>query len=206
MENDMEKKQTERWKMLREFYDLSGGSTLEYVNMWEVGRKLGFDKRTTEITFQYLLDEGLLRAVAIGGLSSITHYGVKEVERKLRYPSEPTDHFSINVLSVSGDVVGSQILQGSPGAQQILYPAQRSSIEDILKKLDGLMPQISDKQKKNIEADSDTCEAQLRKSQPSILIIKESFKNIVDVLKVLGAIAGVTELTKEITQILSNWK
>lgn len=206
MQDEIDKREAERWKMLKEFHDLSKGNTCKVISMWKVGEALGFDKEITKITFQYLLHEGLLKAVAIGGIASIAHYGLKEVERKLKYPSEPTDHFSINVLSVAGDVVGSQIQQGSPGAQQMLAPDQRSSIEEILKKIAGLLPQIPNEEKKSIEADRDTCKAQLHKSRPSVLIIKESFKNIVDVLKALGAVAGVGELIQEITQVLSNWK
>ncbi len=174
MQDEIEKREAERWKMLKEFYDLSKGNTYRVINMWKVGEALGFDKEITEITFQYLLHEGLLKAVAIGGIASIAHYGLKEVERKLKCSSEPTDHFSINVLSIAGDVVSSQIQQGSPGGQQMLTLDQRSSIEEILKKIDGLLPQIPNEEKKSIETDSGNCEAQLRKSQPSILSIKES--------------------------------
>jgi hypothetical protein len=56
------------------------------VDMWEVGNELGWDRETTETTYDYLQGEGLLKAMTLGGGATITHDGPKEVEKAEEHP------------------------------------------------------------------------------------------------------------------------
>jgi hypothetical protein len=90
----LEEKKKNRWLMLRKFYEKANGqSDYNIINMWEVGKDLGWDRETTNATFDYLQGERLLKAMTLGGGAAITHEGVKEVEQAEEYPEKPTLHF-----------------------------------------------------------------------------------------------------------------
>jgi hypothetical protein len=124
----LEERKKNRWLMLRKFYELAKGhADYEIVDMWEVGNELGWDRETTEVTYDYLQGEGLLKAMTLGGGATITHEGVKEVEKAEEHPQEPTLHFPafiVNIagtsktvqgdhIEVRGDVVGSVLGRGA---------------------------------------------------------------------------------------------
>jgi hypothetical protein len=86
-------KKKNRWLMLKKFYEIANGQPNQIINMWEVGEKLGWDRETTNATYDYLQGERLLKAMTLGGGATITHEGVKEVEKAEAYPEKPTLHF-----------------------------------------------------------------------------------------------------------------
>lgn len=53
----------------------------KFVNMYEIGSQLGFDSETTKSIALYLKGEGLIEFKALGGIISITHNGIKKVEK-----------------------------------------------------------------------------------------------------------------------------
>ena len=67
----------------------------------------------------------------MGGIISITHYGIKEVEDAKASPAQPTHHFpAVNVINV-GSMVNSAIQQASPDALQTIQPGDSRSGEII---------------------------------------------------------------------------
>jgi len=96
--------------MLRKFYELANGhADYEIIDMWEVGEELGWDRGTTEATYDYLQGEGLLKAMTLGGGATITHEGVKEVKKAEEHPQEPTLHFPAFIVNITGS---SETVQG----------------------------------------------------------------------------------------------
>lgn len=97
-----ETRKQQRWLMLEKFYELAdGASERTIIDMWAVGDQLGFDRRTTATTYDYLQDEGLLKAMTLGGGAAITHQGVKEVEDARDVPDRPTDHFPAGIIHIT---------------------------------------------------------------------------------------------------------
>jgi hypothetical protein len=76
--DELEKKRSD---FLKRLYELSDGAETKFINMWEIGDQLGFDRDLTISIAQYLKGEGLIEFRALGGIISITHYGIKEAER-----------------------------------------------------------------------------------------------------------------------------
>lgn len=108
MKTSLDKKRKERFLLLHKLYEETGGVADHHlVDIRELGKQIGIDPDTALDTFEYLKGEGLTKWMALGGLGTITHWGVKEVEDAL--DQKPTAHFPANIV----------ILTNSPGANVI---------------------------------------------------------------------------------------
>jgi len=105
--NKIEEKRAQRFEFLKVIYDKTEGSQTNFLDMWDIGDELGWDRQTTEITAQYLVGEGLIEFHALGGILGITHFGVKEIEHAVQNPNEATAYFPATINIMSGDFRGS---------------------------------------------------------------------------------------------------
>ena len=119
MTNILEDRQKDRWLLLREIYEITGGrSDIHIVNMYEVGEQLGWKQEKTESAFDYLQGERLLKAMTLGGGITITHQGVREVEEAGKSPNKPTLHFPSHITNIYGDnVAGDKVMRDKIGTQ-----------------------------------------------------------------------------------------
>ena len=131
----LDERKKNRWLMLQKFYELANGRPNNYIiSLWDVGERLGWDREITESTYDYLEGEGLLQAMSLGGGATITHQGVKEVERAEEYPSEPTLHFPPHIVNITniGDIVhGDRIEVGGNVIGSALGREAKSKARDI---------------------------------------------------------------------------
>jgi flavodoxin len=181
-----EHKRATRYKYLKALYEGTDGNELTYVDMFEIGRSVGLDQEATVATYEYLKNEGLAEAVALGGIIKITHSGVKEYEESLQNPDRPTQHFPSlnivnNILRVEGSVAGSQIQQGSPHAtinsqQEIDTEAVRHWLETLLSKLPEMELQAA--QHQQILDSVDTIKALLQTRTPNRSFILQALGSI----------------------------
>jgi hypothetical protein len=105
MTTPLDEKRSNRFKLLHKLYDLTGGRADRYtIDIRKLGEEIGLDAGVALDTFEYLKGEGLTKWVALGGIGTITHWGVKEVEDALE--NKPTAHFPANIV----------VLSNSPGA------------------------------------------------------------------------------------------
>lgn len=205
---DIEDVRKKRFQFLHRLWEITGGNQKKDESMWNLGRELGFIGEETSTITQYLKGEGLIKYVALGGLITITHEGVVEVEKALSEPEQLTEHFSpvVNVVNVQ-HMEGSQIQQGTVSSSQtgrfsIETKKSLSEFISLLKdKLSELKLQGEDKAE--LDADIATVEAQLSSGRPKSSIVKESINSIKRVLE--GATGGVIagELLKYIPAILA---
>jgi DNA-binding transcriptional regulator YhcF (GntR family) len=76
----LEEKQKNRWLMLQKVYDMTEGRAEKpSVNKNAVGEQLGWDLETTKATYDYLREEGFLKAKNNSTIV-LTHQGVRKVE------------------------------------------------------------------------------------------------------------------------------
>ena len=98
------KKESNRYQVLKLFYDKVGDQRNSTLNERDVLKHLveqeGMPQEEAESAFKYLLDENLLEGMTIGGGTSITHPGVKEIEASIKYPHQATQHFSAQAIQV----------------------------------------------------------------------------------------------------------
>lgn len=119
MVDAIDEKRKQRFAFLKLVYEKSGGSERNWVNLWDVGKELGWDRETTDLTTQYLVGEGLIKFWALGGNLGITHWGVKQIEDALQRPEEETEYFPavVNIISV-GSMIDSTIEAGGDATSQ----------------------------------------------------------------------------------------
>lgn len=73
---EIETIQSQRSAFLLELSKLSGGNTMQQVSSSEVLKPLGYDLKTFQKIFFFLLDEGLMKSLAAGGgILAITRGG-----------------------------------------------------------------------------------------------------------------------------------
>ena len=92
------KRKADRYRFLRALFDSSKGSTRRIVVMWELGKWLGMSREDTSDVADYLIKEGLVKPIALGGSISLTHEGLREVEESIERPDEATEHFPASVI------------------------------------------------------------------------------------------------------------
>jgi hypothetical protein len=186
---DMKKK---RFLFLNRLYELSGGSTTKVFDdpPSQIGKELGFDKDLAWNIVIYLKGEGLVKLY--GKSITISHQGVREVERALSNPNEPTPYFSpvINIISV-GQMKNSQIQQASSGAKQVTtideskYEQLKEFLQSLKESIERL--ELEPQQKSDLQAEIQTIDAQMSSSMPKNTIIMECLGSV---RKVLEGAAG----------------
>lgn len=193
-----------RFQFLNRVYELTGGSQFNFVNMCEIGKELDFDNTLTDNIAQYLVEEGLIEHQAFGGIISITHNGIREVEEALSNPDKPTTYFPpVNIIHVN-QMTNSQIVQSSPGATLAMEFAQEKydELKEVLQALKESIDQfnLQTSQKSDLQADIQTIEAQMLSSKPKATIIRESLSSIRRILE--GAV-GSTIASSLLSKILA---
>jgi len=193
-----------RFQFLNHMYEITGGSSRKFVNMFELGTELGFEQKEVSNIVQYLKGEHLVEHKTLGGGIAITHYGVKEVEEALSNPESSTTYFPpVNIIQIH-HMEGSQIQQGNVNSSQTgafnLTKAEdiKAFVSSLKAKLDEL--QVGSGDKEEVLSDIETIESQLRSSRPKEGIVKECLKSIRTVLE--GA-AGSILATRLLSQMAS---
>lgn len=148
-----------RWLMLHEYYALSNGrSNTHIISMWDVGRRLGWEREKTLAAYEYLEGEGLLVARTLGGGAAITHAGVKEVELTETEPHKPTLYFPPNIIyyadnrnlaniqdrsiSVGGSVTGSALVTGDNNSTSVRYPYVGVNVDPVQAALSSVSEEV----------------------------------------------------------------
>jgi hypothetical protein len=162
---EIEEIRKKRFQFLKRVYELTNGHKFGRVNMFDIGNELGFDNQLTENISFYLNDEGLIKFIAFGGLISITHLGVREIEDALSNPDSPTTHFPpINIISIN-KMISSQIQQSIHSGSQ-LFKVNDMNLDKLyhfIKELKKSIDKIgaNEEQKQDIIVDLETIEKQL---------------------------------------------
>jgi len=108
--NDKEKleiKKSFRYRILKFFYDKTGGTTTSWLTKANVIKyfidNYHLSPNEIEDAFSFLTQERLLEYHTLGGdLASmgITHSGIKEIESSIENPEQSTEHFSTQAIQL----------------------------------------------------------------------------------------------------------
>lgn len=185
---NIEDRKKKRFLFLNRLYELSGGSTTKVFDdpPSQIGKELGFDKDLAWNIVFYLKGEGLVKLY--GKSITISHQGVREVERALSNPNEPTPYFSpvINIISVR-QMKNSQIQQASSGAKQVttIDESKYEQLKEFLQSLKESIEQLElePQQKSDLQAEIQTIDAQMSSSRPKNTIIMECLGTVRRILE-----------------------
>lgn len=177
-----------RFGFLKALYDESKGNSFNIVDMNKIGESLSFTNEDLDTVTKYLSDEGLLEYKTLGGGISITHYGIKEIERALGSPKEPTEHFPpiVNITNI-GSMHNSNLQQGNIQSSQTAE-IHHVSTEDFVKLIQELSQEIaqlklSEEDKNDLELQISTLENQSKSSRKNPTVIQGTIETISNIVQ-----------------------
>ncbi len=177
---DINRKKELRYLFLQRLYELTDGSELKRVAKDDVVK--GFDVTPQEANDVWKYLKGEYLADPVNMAVSITHAGVREIERALSEPDKPTQYFPpVNIINVH-QMHGSVIQQGTTNSSQTVQISNtdKIAIDEFLDKLKNALPELKLEKATNSEVSADiaTIEAQVGSERPKAGIIKESLLSI----------------------------
>jgi hypothetical protein len=202
----LEKRKEHRLRLLHALYEETEGDEHAFVKLWDLGREVGLSEDETTLAYQYLRGEGLLEARAMGGVVSITHWGVKQVEAALESPSEQTQYFppAINVIQIER-AINSPIQQASAGASQIvsIRAEHLESLHGFLDRLDAVLPdlELPETDSREIQAQAATVRGQLQSAEPDRTVVSTAMDRLRGVLEGAAA-AGTAEFVRMLLSLI----
>ena len=197
--NELEKKKADRFRFLKRLYEVGGGNRFAIFDEKEIGRDVELTPDETDAVTQYLEGENLI-AFHGGQAISITHWGVREIEKALSEPDHPTQYFPpVNIINVHS-MVNSQIQQATHGSTQTLYLSKldQDNLKMLLSEIKSTLASlnIGAQRTQDLSAEIRTIEAQLESSNPKRLIIREALQSVRNILEQVGAGVLVAEIAK----------
>mgnify|MGYP000001706433 CR=1 FL=1 len=214
MNEDLKKKQQLRVAFLNKVYELSSGDTEKFINGGEVATEIGLkngEEDQARTAANYLEGEGLVRIERVrGGFPGhirITHEGLREIEGALGNPDKPTEHFMpINVLNI-GQMIGSNIQQGTTNSTQTIT-INTDALEQIKEFLDELSKSknelhLKEDEESELSSEVATLNAQSNSPKPKEAILRESLGSIKRILEAATGSAIGAGLAAKIPLLLA---
>ena len=192
----IEEKRARRFAFMREIYQVTDGSRMEIVDMFEIGEKFGWDQAETSNVVDYLASEGLLEYMTMGGGIGITHAGAVEVEESVSHPEKPTHHFPpVNLIHI-GSMVNSSLIQDSAGSHQQNVTIQMASLPDISNLVTRFLAdevlssaELTEDDRDELRVELQSAQLQLQAKQPKLDRVRESMARVAQ-LSAGAALAG----------------
>jgi hypothetical protein len=211
---DLAKRIANRLRVMTEIFEAAHGNRREFVQTDPIREKLGLTDEEMADACNYLEGEGLIEASQglwgrpFPNSVTLTHWGIREVEQSQEHPEQPTEHFP-SLVSVTqhfhGDVIGSPIQAGSPGATQIaaIGDLDLDGVRRFVEQYDDAEPSLDLEPESAAEAQADiaTIRAQLNSPKPKPEIIRQSLQSVRAILEgATGSMAasGLLELLQHI--------
>jgi hypothetical protein len=162
-------------------YEKTGGTPTEMTDPFALGKEMGLSEEETSKLVDYLHGKYLVEWKTTAWIG-ITALGVLEVEQALEKPEQPTEHFApFNVIQI-GQMIGSEIQQGTVGStqqQNVLDGEELATIRLLIEEfLNHVMPKLEGSDHQDAQAQIDTIKSQLRSPHPRRTIVRESLQTL----------------------------
>jgi hypothetical protein len=206
MSIDFSKRQADRLRVMKAIFEAADGIESEVVRVAPIQQELGLSERELQDACDYLTGEDLITPGAMVAESPVyitvqlTHRGVTEMEQSLQAPNSPTEHFppAVSIIHVGGNIIGSAIQSGSPGAQQevTIGDINLGGVRDFLGQLEKLAPDLNlpVEDSQQLTAEIATIRAQVDSPRPKKQIVKESLHSVRAILEGAGGSMAATGL------------
>lgn len=195
---DIEARKAMRLRVMKVIFDEADGSTTSYLDGFALARAIGLSDQEMGDACAYLEGEGLISAQVrvvdqfTPAAIQLTHKGIKEMEESLQSPERPTEHFppASSVINIHGNVIGSAIQNGSPGARQdvtirdINVDVIRTFLSELAAQRENL--NLPETESRVLSAEVATIQAQIDSPRPKRRVITESLHTIRSILEGVG--------------------
>jgi hypothetical protein len=204
----LKRRNENRYRFLRGMYDATGGSSAAFVNMWELGGELGLSREDTNDAESYLQDEGLVKAMTLGGGISITHRGIQEVESSIQRPNRPTAHFSTEVINhytttYNGPVINQS---GTHNVANVVHNVgvTGSQVAALVSEIRQLVAGLQPEQRQDALDMVQVIEAEAQSPAPRKGMLRTALKGLTELAKDAAALAvPLASLAQAIGPLLS---
>ena len=204
----LERKRELRTRFMSWLYEVTDGSEQKFVDPEAFKDEHPIDDDELASVITYLEGENLLKADAyslgsyLPGIVQISHYGVRELEDAIGHPEASTEHFTplVNITTIHGNVTGSQIQQGSPGASQTgQFEFDADLRQQVLKFAQAVreaLPELTLDADTEAEVGSDIglLEREARRDSPRLGVLRDVAQSLRAVLESAAGGAGGTGL------------
>ncbi|TAG57669.1 MAG: hypothetical protein EAZ27_02135 [Cytophagales bacterium] len=200
----LEENEKKRFLFLKYLYTQSSGDATYIFIISEVGKELDYDE--VKLITSYLFEEKLVKFPALGGVISITHQGIKEVENTIRNPIKNTEQIlHYNTINI-GTMNNSSLQQSTTNSGiSFVYNEQKSlELNDIIKLLKDIKDsfELSNDLQNELITELQTIELQSKSVKPKNIIIYESLKTIRTILESVASNAIAPLIIDRITALL----
>jgi hypothetical protein len=210
--DDIQKRQAQRLLVMQAIFKASGGSETTSVSGQELLSTFNLSEQELGDACKYLEGEYLIKGSRtmwsnlVPFTVNLTHRGIKEMEESLQAPAEPTEHFpaAISIVHVEGNLIGSPIQSGSPGArQEVTVDIKLGDVRDFISRLETALPELGlpDEESQELTAEVATIRAQIESPKPKKNIIRESLGSVRAILVGAGGNMVATGLLDALQHI-----
>jgi hypothetical protein len=193
-------RQRQRYQFLHAVFDATEGNCMPSLNMWDVGKALGFSHAETSDVQSYLYQEGLIENFALGGEIRLTHRGLREVEASLETPTERTEHFSVDVIqhvtTYNGPVVNQS---GSHNVANVTHTVGigGDKLASLIDSIRQVATGLALEQREDVIQLVEVVEAEARSTKPRLAMLKTAINGLTSIAKSAAALATpLSELAK----------
>lgn len=102
----VEQKQKRRYQLLLELWKAADGKEKFPISFNGIAEKNEFTSDEIDEIYNYLNSEGFFENATFGSQVSLSHSAIREMEKSLQDPSQPTEHFSATVIQNFNAPVG----------------------------------------------------------------------------------------------------
>ncbi|MEI8048386.1 MAG: hypothetical protein WCI92_13460 [Bacteroidota bacterium] len=179
---DIQQKKKARFNFLNRLYEITNGDSSYMESMWTLGKELNFERSLTSNIVDYLIEEKLIESRALGGVISITHEGIVEIEELHTNPDSSSEHFpAIHMIHIE-NMTNSAIQQGVSNSNQtiVFNGSNKNDLVTIIRELEAIKDRMftNSEKKEEFEAELSTLKSQIKSPIPKQIIITESLKTI----------------------------
>jgi hypothetical protein len=203
--SSVEERRAVRLRVMNTIYEASGASEAAIVSGPQLLEDLGLTDDDLADACKYLEGERLIKCHYTGWghrtpyHMQITHSGIKEMEQSHQAPGKPTQHFPpLSVVYVQGNMVGSVVQSGSPGAhQEVTFgDLDLGAVNKFLGEYDARASELNlpSPQAEELAADIATVRTQVESPRPKKNIVIESLRSARTILELTAGSAAAVGL------------
>lgn len=204
MADSLERRQEQRYAVLKHIFDRS--DLAETFRAYKIASTLPYPEQEIELALTYLAGEHLADAVETyhGGSRGykLTHQGIKEVERSLQKPEEPTEHFSLQIIQNFNAPVGA--VQTGPHATANVTQNIGAGLSDVFSLLEQLKLQVSElpqEQQEDASVSIEALEYELKLQDKNPKRIRAAFAGLRGIKDAVIFSSQVTTLAQQLKDL-----
>jgi hypothetical protein len=207
--DDMNLAETDRvrFQFLKNLYENTRGTDLNMIQMSDIASIVRIDEGYARDVCKYLVGEGLIKIVSGDYFISITHDGIKEVEKAERTPQQSTQHFPANVINFNGPMTGAVQVGNINSTQTATITVSTEDVQELvtwLGKLKENIPNLglSSHDSEAMQRNLATLEGETREAEPDKGVLRTYLVRVKSLLETVAGHMVAVQLMNELPSLM----